>query len=409
MLSPQDRLPRIRFFNVGGGPTVVGGELGFTEGGLVHAVHSMAPLTARYEVEVVCPNLADAADVVREVSYRGVHIISPRRPLSVRWMRAGELSAAELPLRTLLNWPSIVAGYLSQSHQLARWDADVVLANGILGSYLAGLTRGRWATVAVIHHLYHDPWTTGASSPPSGFHAQAERFLLRRLRADAIAVVNPSVASRLAQYGYPPEKVAFVGNGVDHRAYSFSPHHDEDTLVFVGRLRAAKGVASVLDAFSLVHRQRPRAVLHIVGDGLLGESLKAHATSLGIEHRVVFHGFVDENTKIRLLQSAAVYLSASRFEGFGLPVAEAMSVGAVPVASDIPAHRYIFQNRDVGFLTSTADEMADRTLGLLRDSALRASMAAAGRALIEEMWTWEHVAARYGELIDRLLSARANG
>jgi glycosyltransferase involved in cell wall biosynthesis len=409
VLPARSRLPRVRFFNLGGGPTLVGGELGFTEGGLVHAVQSMAPLTSRYEVDVVCPNVADAKDVVNEVSFRGVRITCPRPSSSVRWMHAGELSAAERPLRTILNWPSIVAGYVSQSRQLAHWDGDVVLANGILGSYLVGLTRGRWLKIAVLHHLYHDPWTTGAASSSSGFHARAERFLLNSLQSDAIAVVNPSVASRLAQYGYPPERVTFVGNGVDQRAYPFSRHHDEDTLVYVGRLRAAKGVASVLDAFSLVHRERPRAVLHIIGDGLLRESLQVRAASLGVANSVVFHGFVDEETKTRLMRSAAVYLSASRFEGFGLPVAEAMSVGAVPVVSDIPAHRYIFQDRHVGFLTANADEMADRVLELLRHPALRASMSFAGRALVEEMWTWEHVAARYGALIDGLLAARTGG
>lgn len=409
VFSARSGLPRVRFFNLGGGPTLVGGQLGFTEGGLVHAVRSMVPLTSRYEVDVVCPNVADADGAVSEVSFRGVRITCPGRPRSVRWMHTGELSVVERPVQTILNWPSIVAGYASQSRQLAHWDGDVVLANGILGSYLVGLTRGRWLKIAVIHHLYHDPWTTGAASSPSGLDARAERFLLSRLRCDAIAVVNPSVASRLAQYGYPPEKVIFVGNGVDQRAYPFSPHHDENTLVFVGRLRAAKGVASVLDAFSLVHRERPRAVLHIIGDGLLRESLEVHAASLGVANSVVFHGFVDEETKTRLIRSAAVYLSASRFEGFGLPVAEAMSVGAVPVVSDIPAHRYIFQDRGVGFLTSTADEMADRTLELLRDSALRTSMSIAGRALVEEMWTWEHVAARYGTLIDGLLAARPGG
>lgn len=408
VLPARNRLPRIRFFNLGGGPTIVADSPGFTEGGLVHAVRALAPLADRYEVTVVCPNVPDARDTVRDASIAGVRVACPRPPLSVRWMRAGEMSAAERPLWTFLNWPSIIASYLAESRQLTRSDVDVVLANGIVASYLAGLPRGRWSTIAVIHHLYHDPWSTGAQSPPSGLLARAERFLLHRLRADAVAVVNPSVASCLVRCGWPKDKLAFVGNGVDPGTFAFSGSHDEDSLIFVGRLRASKGVESVLDAYAMVHQQRPHSILHIVGDGLLRQLLQARAVQLGVESSVVFHGFVDEGTKVRLLQSASLYLSASRFEGFGLPVVEAMATGAVPVVSDIPAHRYIFQGREVGLLSTTPEEMASGVLELLRNPVLRMSMAVAGRALVQEMWTWDQVAARYRALIDGLLSARAN-
>jgi glycosyltransferase involved in cell wall biosynthesis len=402
----QDRLPRIFFFNMGGGPIDAGGGLGFTEGGLVHAVQSFVPLSSIYDVTVVCPNTPRGA-ASNEEEFNGVRISCPVLPGSVRWMRPGELSIIEHPLRVLLNWPSMVAGFIAQARRVVQAEPAVVLGNGVFTAFLSGLKQGRWATVAVIHHLYQDQWTTGAQSPPSGFYARVERVLLRWLRADAIAVVNPSVATHLVEYGFPPEKVFFVGNGVDAKRYTFSTSHDEETLVFVGRLRSAKAVDVVLDAFAIVHRQRPEAVLHIVGDGLLLGTLKSRASRLGIRERVVFHGFMDEESKLQLLSRATLYLSASRFEGFGLPVVEAMAVGAVPVVSDIPAHRYIFQDRAVGYLTATKEEMAARSLELLADPARRAEMAAAGRELVEQMWTWEQVAARYRQMIDGLLSSRA--
>jgi glycosyltransferase involved in cell wall biosynthesis len=402
----QHKRPRIFFFNMGGGPRVSGGCLGFTEGGLVHAVQSFVPLSSTYDVTVVCPN-TPSVDANTEAEFQGVHISCPGLPGAVKWMRPGELSVIEHPLRVLLNWPSMVAGFIAQARRVVHEDADVVLGNGVFTAFLSGLKQGRWVAVAVIHHLYQDPWTTGAQSAPSGFYARIERFLLRRLHADAIAVVNPSVASHLVQYGFPPEKVFFVGNGVDAERYSFSTNHDEESLVFVGRLRSAKAVDVVLDAFAIIHRQRPEAVLHIVGDGLLMGSLASRASRLGIRERVVFHGCMDEEAKLQLLSHATLYLSASRFEGFGLPVVEAMAVGTVPVVSDIPAHRYILQGRDVGCLTATAEEMAARSLELLADPRRRMAMAVAGRELVEQMWTWNDVAARYRRMIDGLLSAHA--
>ncbi len=399
-------MPQIRFFNLGGGPAVIAGSVGFTEGGLVHAVRSMAPLSARYDVTVVCPNVLSLQDSIRDVSIDGVRVICPKPPLPVRGMPAGEMCVVERPLLTVLNWPSILAGYLAESRRLSRDRVDGVISNGIVASYLAGLMKGPWFRIAVLHHLYQDRWSTGAASSPGGPLVGMERLLLHRLNADAVAVVNPFVASCLAASGYPADRVWFVGNGVDTDKEKFTLRHDQDSLLFVGRLRAAKGVESLLDAFAIIHARRPRALLHIVGDGMLRHALESRAAALSIDRSVVFHGFVDEATKARLLQSCSVYLSASRFEGFGLPVVEAMAAGAVPVVSDIPAHRYIFQDRPVGFFTTSADEMAARVLELLQDEPRRTAMAMAGRALVEDMWTWNRVAERYGMLIDRLLARR---
>ena len=341
--------------------------------------------------------------------FDGVRVVCPASPRWVRWMRAGELSLSDGRWRAILNWPTIIAGYLAARRELERCKADVVLANGIFGSYLLGTMPHQSPVVAVIHHLYHDPRTSGPGSRPSELVARAESFLLRRLAVDGVAVVNPAVASRLLECGFDPGRVAFVGNGVNVRRYSFAEKGGSKAVVFVGRLRRAKCVDALLDAFSLVHERCPDAVLHLAGDGPLRRSLEQRAASLGLGERVVFHGFLSEEKKVLLLQTAAVYLSASLFEGFGIPLVEAMATGAVPVVSDISAHRFIFQDRRVGYLVATPEEMARRTLLLLEDANLRNHMAREGRMLVEEKWTWEVVADRYRRLLDSLLAARSPG
>jgi glycosyltransferase involved in cell wall biosynthesis len=109
---------------------------------------------------------------------------------------------------------------------------------------------------------------------------------------------------------------------------------------------------------------------------------------------------------VALLQDSAVYLSASQFEGFGIPLVEAMAAGAVPVVSDIPSHGFIFQDRQVGFLAGSSEQMAERALQVLEDSALRERMAREGRELVCRTWTWDAVARRYRALIDSVLASR---
>ena len=78
----------------------------------------------------------------------------------------------------------------------------------------------------------------------------------------------------------------------------------------------------------------------------------------------------------------------------------------LPVASDIPSHGFIFQDRAVGFLVRSPQEMAERSLQLLEDVALRHRMAEEGRRLVCETWTWDAVAQRYRGLIDAVLASR---
>jgi glycosyltransferase involved in cell wall biosynthesis len=300
-----------------------------------------------------------------------------------------------------------VASAYSTAYKLTReLQPDVVLANGILGSYLLGRHRDRWPSIAVIHHLYHDAWTYGATHGPRGAMPGLERFMIRRLNVDGIAVVNPAVESRLREYKRDSCVISFVGNGVDISKYTFESEKDPDCLVYIGRLRKEKRVQDVLETFAIVSSIRPNAVLYVVGDGPLRQPLRALAARLGLTNRVIFCGFMSEDEKIALLRRAAVYVSASRFEGFGIPPIEAMACGAVPVVSDIPAHRFVFSGRLVGWLVNSSAEMADRIVAVLQDDGLRRDRAREGRALVEQQWTWTRVARRYQELVEAVLSSR---
>ena len=111
------------------------------------------------------------------------------------------------------------------------------------------------------------------------------------------------------------------------------------------------------------------------------------------------YGYLAEKEKIELLSGSALYVSNSIFEGFGVPVVEVMAAGAVPIVSNIEAHGFIFQNKDVGYLVENKAEMATRIIDLLTNEAERFRLARNGRKLTEEKWTWAKVSERYKELI----------
>jgi glycosyltransferase involved in cell wall biosynthesis len=395
---------RVLFFNLGGGPHQGGDSFAFTEGGLAHAVNSFIPLADDFETTVICPNVPlDVAG--RRFEVGGVVIDCPAPPRFVRWMWPDEFSFTERSLYTWARLPAVLESYARLSRFAIHARPDVVLANGVLGAYLAGRNWPHFRVIAVVHHLYQDAWTRGSDEARHGFLAFAERWLLHHMKVDGVAVVNPAVRERLVEQGFDAGRMEMVGNGVDPRFYRFAGGGGSN-LIYVGRLRKDKRVDVLIDAMALIRRERPDVVLHIVGDGRQRDSLRRLAGRHGLDGAVVFHGFVDEQSKAGLLRSSSIYLSASQFEGFGIPVVEAMASGAVPVVSDIPAHRFIFQERAVGCLASGPEQTAACVLRLLRDGKERAHLASEGRRLVEERWTWDEVARRYARLIDSVCDSR---
>jgi glycosyltransferase involved in cell wall biosynthesis len=97
-------------------------------------------------------------------------------------------------------------------------------------------------------------------------------------------------------------------------------------ILVVGALRPYKGIDTVVEAVGRM-KERPRVV--VVGKG------DVHAA--GVEYT----GWMGEERLDELYRTAAATVSASQYEGYGLPVAESLSYGLPTIASDIPAHREV--------------------------------------------------------------------
>jgi glycosyltransferase involved in cell wall biosynthesis len=296
------------------------------------------------------------------------------------------------------------SGNLSFLREVKRYvereRADILVGNGILASSLLRFAPKGTFKVGVIHHLYHASNVDTSSRYAVWGIGLLERLGLHFLRLDKIAVINPMVKDVLVREGFHPDKVVVVGNGVNIEEYSFSENKVPDSLVYIGRLTELKRVSSLVEVVSVVKKKIPGVVLHIVGDGPEQKKIRQQIATLSLTQNVVMHGYLSETEKIKLLSSCAIYVSNSIFEGFGIPVAEGMATGTVPVVSDIPGHRFIFQGERVGYLARNGEEMAARIIDLLTNETERLCLAKNGRKLVEEKWTWTNVAQRYRESIE---------
>ncbi|MBS3148253.1 glycosyltransferase family 4 protein [Candidatus Woesearchaeota archaeon] len=124
----------------------------------------------------------------------------------------------------------------------------------------------------------------------------------------------------------------------------------QEFILYLGTLEPRKNVDGIIKAYSLLRKQGITHKLVIAGGmGWNYEHIFKLVRQSGLENEVIFKGYVDEDEKRRLYQTAALFVWPSFYEGFGLPVLEAMQYG-VPV------------------VTSTASSLAE----IAADSALLA-------------------------------------
>jgi len=250
-----------------------------------------------------------------------------------------------------------------------------------------------------------------------------QRVLIDRLLdrvTDGHLVNSASIADGLvARERIPREKIRVVWNGIDlaplppfvaergaaRAAAGFPP--DRRLVASVGRLIAQKDVPTFLRACAIVAPALPDVDFLVVGDGELRPALEAEARALGLAGRVRFTGLRHDVPS--LLAGVDVLALTSTFEGMPNAVLEAMTTGAVAVATDVGGCAELVVPEETGVLVPprAPEQVAAAISRVLRDPALARRLAIAARRRIETEFTVERLARRTEAAYLELLRTRA--
>ncbi len=158
---------------------------------------------------------------------------------------------------------------------------------------------------------------------------------------DAFSVSGHHLSEAMAEYHVPAAKRHVIHTGVDARREFnrdlISPEplpEGRFDVLYVARLVAQKDPQLMLEVAAGLAEQHPRALVHVIGDGPLGEELKGQVRSRGLTDHVCFHG---SKTDLKPWYAACdALLMTSTFEGIPCTVFEAMSMQLPVVAPALP-------------------------------------------------------------------------
>lgn len=181
-----------------------------------------------------------------------------------------------------------------------------------------------------------------------------------------VLALNDEVASWLKSL-LPGSRVEVMPNPIELSRYPTSFTGRENTILFLGRLEAEKGIFDLIDAFSIVRSHIPDARLVFGGTGTGLASLQSEVARRDLEGAVFFPGWVSGDAKRKLLLSAGVFVLPSYAEGMPISVLEAMASGLPVVATSVGGSSMLLQD-GAGYLVSPGNvgELASALLGALK-------------------------------------------
>lgn len=198
--------------------------------------------------------------------------------------------------------------------------------------------------VRLLWRLYHLSWWP-------------QRFLLNK--ADAIVTVSETTRDLIAAHNLTRHPVTVVRNAASAPPVSSGPGVLENaprtrSLVYMGSFMPYKNVEALVRAAELL----PDYDLHIMSR--ISDRERMQLEGIATTARLVFHNGATDEEYRQVLSRATALVSASRAEGFGIPLVEAMSQGTPIVVSDIPVFREIGGEAGLYFDSEEPAQLAER-------------------------------------------------
>jgi glycosyltransferase involved in cell wall biosynthesis len=303
--------------------------------------------------------------------------------------------------------------------QLRRWGIELpiemlALQRGdfvLYANFLSHPSLFKTPSAPVIHDLTYADLPDYVSPK---LRRDLERFVPKAIKRSAFVVTVSEFSKRgiHEKYGVPADNILVTPiPPVPPRLFPAAKNKhllqtagiEKPFVLFVGTIEPRKNIVGLIEAYKQLP-ETSRKAYSLVLAGRVERFAQNEAAAIQKArddgYDVIHLGYVDDDTKDSLFQSATVFAHASQYEGFGMPILEAMSYGRPVAMSGIPVFREVGGNAALYFDYTKPEKAAAAIQKLLASEKLRAeySQKALERA---SSYKWETIAGDLFAMIKR--------
>jgi glycosyltransferase involved in cell wall biosynthesis len=264
--------------------------------------------------------------------------------------------------------------------------------------HLPHIMPGGITSVLTIHDTVHCRYPR--SMPLINLLSERINMALSLRRADKLVTVSQSTANDLHHfYPFTKTKTQVIYSGTPHipaagqsPSSGSKPLLPQRYLLFVGTAEPRKNLAGVLNAFADISKFD--AHLHLVCVGAKGwknHPLRQSVLLHPARDRIRFTGYVDLNQLARIYQGALCLLFPSRYEGFGFPILEAMSLGVPVITSNVSSMPEVAGQAALTVSPTDIPELTRAIQQVLSDTQLRNGLIEKGKRRARQ-FSWDKCA-----------------
>jgi len=207
-------------------------------------------------------------------------------------------------------------------------------------------------------------------------------------KADSVVTISEASQKDIIHfYGCPGEKIFVIPPGIELKEFNFDNNFNHNLLkrfninsryiTYIGNHEKYKNLNKLLEAFKILTNDQKFNDLGLL---LIGKndkntpSLIQKIKELGLENKVIITGYISDNERNTLLHGSQLLVLPSMYEGFGIPLIEAMAIGVPVATSNISSMPEVIGNAGLTFDPKNKDDITISLKKILLDSELKAEL-----------------------------------
>ena len=214
-------------------------------------------------------------------------------------------------------------------------------------------------------------------------------------RSSRLVTISQSARADIREFFQLDAAVAPLG--VEQRFFDIAAerktHHPEPFILCVSTLHPHKNIELLLRAYAAFRQKYPDIKLVLAGmRGFQARPVEQLIATLSLSDHVTITGWIPREDIYKLYTRASTFVFPSLFEGFGIPLVEAMAAGIPSICANLEPMKSNAGAAALTFEAASVDELANCLLRVTSDEELRAHLSSAGQAQAQQ-FRWERTAA----------------